>query len=73
MRRPGRAKALRGGQTLDVEEVTGFHPGFAAPRPGRGPKGASGRKPKPGLRFEPVLAVLDPAGCSDVNPAGIPI
>src|SRR6516225_4442615 len=46
--------------------MPGFHPGFAAFRPGRGPKRASGRpfsgrKPKPRLRFEPVVVVREAA------------
>src|SRR5215471_4222700 len=46
--------------------MPGFHPGFAAFRPSRGPKRASGRaysgrKPKPRLRFEPVLVVHEAA------------
>jgi hypothetical protein len=41
--------------------MAGLDPGFAAFRPSFGPKRASGRKPKPGLRFEPVFAVLEAA------------
>ena len=58
---PGAAYALRSRQALDAAEMAGLDPGFAAFRPGLGPKRASGRKPKPGLRFEPVFAVLEEA------------
>jgi hypothetical protein len=42
-----------------MEEMAGLDPGFAAFRPGRGAKRASGRKPKPGVRVQPVFVVLE--------------
>src|SRR5271169_388280 len=52
-------RTLRPGQALDVQEMAGLDPGFAAFWPGHGPKRASRRKPKPGIRIEPVFAVLE--------------
>jgi hypothetical protein len=46
---------------LGVEEMAGLGPDFTAFRSGGGAKRASGREPKPGLRFEPVVVVLESA------------